>query len=473
MLRQDQAQQQLQRIDPKVIMANALLQLSGVEFQQAIEAEIVENPALELEDEQPCTSCEMSPFNCGDCQYNAEQQRVDYPNSDELTLQDLENIFESTGDSDEQLDTIGRMQSEITLHEYLRTQLRSLVSGTLYEIGDYLINYINEHGYLECDLLEITLEVEGTDEEIAETVSIIQTFDPPGVGARDLRECLMIQLAYLAEEGNDHPIAYHMVEDFWDEMRSHKLNRIARRLKVKSELVRDEMRFISTKLNPYPASGFRAPWESKASENKSAIRPDVIIRRTPTGYEVEVVGNEHISLVVNPYYRKIYSEISNNGSSAKHSEDEKKHISEYVDRAELFIKNLNQRRKTLRTITRCIAEVQHGFLDTGMKLYLRSFTRVKLAEMLKMHESTVSRATSGKFVQLPNQEVVSFDFFFQSSPLIADMIVDLVNHEDSSHPLSDQDLAGLITERGYPIARRTVVKYREASKILSSRQRRL
>ncbi|MDI6828177.1 MAG: RNA polymerase sigma-54 factor, partial [Armatimonadota bacterium] len=154
------------------------------------------------------------------------------------------------------------------------------------------------------------------------------------------------------------------------------------------------------------------------------------------------------------------------------SDDEKKHIIDYVERADLFIKNLNQRRKTLRNITKRIIEHQHGFLDTGSKLFLRPLTRVKIAEELGIHESTVSRATANKYVQIPTQEVVSFDFFFNSSHSVSDVIAQLIENEDPAHPLSDQEIARILQERGYNVARRTVVKYREAMKILSSRQRR-
>ena len=167
----------------------------------------------------------------------------------------------------------------------------------------------------------------------------------------------------------------------------------------------------------------------------------------------------------------MYSEMKN-GKSKKYSEQDKKHISEYVERADLFIKNINQRRRTLRTIAKNVVEFQHGFLDTGSKLFLRPMTRVKLAEQINMHESTISRATANKYVQLPSQEVVPFDFFFNQSHSLTDMIMQLIEHEDPASPLSDQELADILTERGIPVARRTVVKYREAQKILSSRQRR-
>ncbi|MDH7482211.1 MAG: RNA polymerase factor sigma-54 [Armatimonadota bacterium] len=468
MLIQDQSQTQQQRIDPKIIMANTLLQLSSLELQEAIEQELAENPALELEDEEPCSGCELAPFMCKDCSFQklaAQNEETD------ISIYEIEPQFEFTFDPDDDNDPISSLQADVTLPEHLRNQLRALVTGKTYEIADYLVNYINDRGYLECDLLELTLELNATDDEIAEALAVLQTLDPPGVGARDLRECLLIQLRYLDEQGRGNTLAQRIVENCWEEMVGRKINRIARKLRTKPENVRAALRFIQTKLNPHPAGSFVAPWDYKPTDAKLSVRPDVIIRRTPTGYEIDVVFNEHLSLTINPYYRQIYNDLKS-GKTKNISEDEKKHIFDYVERADLFIKNLNQRRRTLRNITKRIIEHQHGFLDTGSRLFLRPLTRVKIAEELGIHESTVSRATANKYVQIPTQEVVPFDFFFNSSHSVSDIIAQLIENEDPAHPLSDQEIARILNERGYNVARRTVVKYREAMKILSSRQRR-
>jgi RNA polymerase sigma-54 factor len=470
MLIQDQVQTQQQKIDPKVILANNILQLSGVELEQAVEQELAENPALEQEDEEPCTGCEMKPFLCKDCQYSKQKADQEFIVSDQVN-QEPEYVFEFNSDPDDQTDPISFIRAELTLPEHLREQLRSTVSGKILEVGDYLVNYIDDNGYFKCDLIELTLELDATDEEIAEALTVIQTLDPPGVGARDLRECMIIQLRYLAEEGHGSPIALRMVQDFWDEIKSRKFNRIARRLKIEPDRVLEAVDFIQTRLSPYPAAGFRSPWDSKPNDVKTAVRADVIIHRTPIGYEIEIVTNEHIALTINPYYRRIYNDLRNGKAKAYTSED-KKHVTEYMERAELFIKNIHNRRRTLKNITRYLVEYEQGFLETGSKLFLRPLTRVKVAKTLGMHESTVSRATANKYVQLPNQEVMPFEFFFQSSHSIGDMVATLIGNEDSAHPLSDQEIADTLTKQGNPVARRTVVKYREARKILSSRQRR-
>lgn len=465
---QDQIQSQKQKIDPKIILANTLLQLSGMELQQAIEQEITENPALELEENDPCLGCELHPFACKDCRHKKApdgEGRAEDP-----SVPEREYILDFTYDPDDDEDPISRIRDEVTLHEHLCEQLRGIASPQLYEVGEYLINYIDENGYLRCDLMELSLELDDPEERIMEAISLIQSLDPPGVGARDLRECLLIQLRNLAEDGRGNPIAEQIVTKCWEEVASRKTSRIASRLKLNQDAVKQALDFIQKRLNPYPAAGFRLPWDYKPSDMRNTVRPDVIIHRTATGYEVEVVANENPALSINPQYGEIYNDLRNRKSSDI-SAEEKRHIISSVERAELFIKNLTQRRKTLRSISRCIVEEQHGYLSTGSKLFLRPLTRSKVAELLGTHESTVSRATANKYIQLPSQELVSFDFFFHASQTVMDIIAELMETEDQSNPLRDQDIADILAERGYPLSRRTVTKYRKAKKILSSHHR--
>ncbi|MHB0912151.1 MAG: RNA polymerase factor sigma-54 [Armatimonadota bacterium] len=459
MLIHDQRQTQKQKIDPKIILANTLLQLSGVEVEQAIEQELLENPALEQEDEDPCADCQLAPFACGDCRFSPQ------PDFHILSVDGIADCtFDFTADPDEE-DPMSRIHAEVSLHEHLRNQLRDAVSGRLEEIADYLVNYIGDDGYLQCDLMELPLELDATDEELAAALAVIQTLDPPGVGAKDLHECLLIQLRALAEDGGGNRSAERIVSECWDEFPHCKETRVARRLKLPVEAVRKALEFIRTRLNPYPAAGFRPPWENNPSENRDAVRPDIVIRRVPTGYEVEIVADRRTSIAVSTTYRETYRRIR----EMKDSSEESKHVVEMVERADLFIRNLNQRRKTLRNITKCVVEQQQGFLATGSNAFLRSLTRVAVAEMLGIHESTVSRATANKYAQLPSQEVVPFDFFFQTSMTLKDLVLQLVKNEE--RPLSDQQITDILTEQGHTISRRTVAKYRAAAKVLSSHHR--
>jgi RNA polymerase sigma-54 factor len=203
---------------------------------------------------------------------------------------------------------------------------------------------------------------------------------------------------------------------------------------------------------------------------RSNIKPDVVIRRTDLGYEVDVAGADAYLLGVSPTYREAYDRIKN--GRGKVSVEEKQHVTEYVERAELFIRNIHQRRKTLRLITKAIIDNQQGFLETGQRTYLRALTRTKIAEDLGIHESTVSRATAKKYVQLPNQEVIPFDLFFNPSLSVRTAIEEIIATENPANPLSDRRIVEMLHERGIEVARRTVVKYRGSQKLLSSNRRR-
>lgn len=457
-----------QRIDPKLIQANTILQLSQFELQQVMEQELMENPALEVPEDDPCEGCDTPKSLCIDCSFNKQKTTSD---DVDLSVYELETPTDFIGDPDNENDFISNIEAAVTLQDHLRTFLRAIVHQAQYEIADYLVANIDDTGYLSCTVEEVSESLGVSVQEVEAVLAFIQTFEPSGVGARDIQECLKIQLEQLEEEGKGNPIALSIVRDSWQDMVARRVGRLARRLKVMQKEVNDALHFIKNSLNPYPGNAFRTPWAGKASDPGSNVRPDVIVRRTLSGYEIEVVQSEQYLLGINAHYRKAYQDLKNGGEK-KYSDDEKKHIVEFVERSDLFIRNINQRRRTLRLITKAIVEFQQGYLETGSKSFLRPLTRTKIARTLKLHESTVSRATSNKYVQLPSEEIVPFDFFFDGSVSVKDLIGELIAKEDRTSPLSDQAIAEILQQRGLAVARRTVVKYREAQKILSSRQRR-
>ena len=471
LISQDLKQALTQKIDPKMIMANTILQLSQMELQQVIEQELAENPALELPEDDPCQGCDTPKALCVDCAFHKQAVSTD---DIDLNIYDMEQPFEFSSTDDGENDFISNIEAEITLQDHLRSQLGAAVPEDQVAVGDYLIANISENGYFQVDLLEIAAELKIPLEEVEAALKLIQTFDPPGVGARDLHECLKLQLEYLAEQGQGNAAALAIVSNFWDDMLGGRAGRIARRLKISARAVAEAFDFIKNRLNPYPGNAFRPSWSNKQDSSHSIIRPDVIVRRTPAGYEIEIVATEQYFLAINSHYRRVYDGIKGNNSngSMKLSGEEKTHIVEFVERADLFIRNINQRRRTLRQITKAIVEYHQGYLETGSRAFLRPLTRTRIAKALKMHESTISRATSSKYIQLPSEEVVSFEFFFDNSVSVKDLIGDLISSENKTVPLSDQAIAEILQERGLNVARRTVVKYREAMKILSSRQRR-
>ena len=207
------------------------------------------------------------------------------------------------------------------------------------------------------------------------------------------------------------------------------------------------------------------------------------------GFEVDVLGSELPTLHINVRYRMLYelikSEVADYASRpnlvddetrkrllAATSMQERRHIVQYVERANLFLRNIQQRRRTMARITECLIESQQGFIEKGSRAFLIPMTRTELAQRAGVHESTVSRALLRKFVQLPNQDVISFDEFFTPAGSIKDTIVQLIASEDPANPYSDERIRQMLEEGGRGVARRTVVKYREAMRIPASYMRR-
>jgi RNA polymerase sigma-54 factor len=470
-LRQDQRQETVQRIDPKLIMANTILQQTAIELVQIIHNELVDNPALDiLEEQPPCDGKCLDKLSCPWCSQNLGSES---PNSTQIDTADYETVYywNAPYDPDDDTDLLGNIPEEVSLEDHLLLQARAVLSESDFPIARYIISCLNENGWLLESIEDIALRSACSVDDVNRVLSVVQSLDPPGVAARDLRECLLIQLCTFREEGKAHPIAEKMIADYFEEIHHRKYSRISRAMGISLEEIKKNVEFIQKQLNPYPASQFRPPWIYKPTNLKSTIRPDVIIHRTETGYLIEIPGVENIAIGVNPTYREIYDRLKN-GQEGNLDKDAQKHVVEYVEKAELFIRNINQRRRTLKIITQKIIDCQIGFLETGSRSYLRPLTRTQIAEMVNMHESTISRATSRKYVQLPNQEVVSFDVFFTSNLPVKTAVEEIIANEDPEHPLSDREIMDILQEKGYKVARRTVGKYRESANVLSSNGRR-
>lgn len=480
LLQNDQRQVITQRIDPKIIMANSILQLTSMELLQSIEGEVADNPALDTLDDAPCSGDCIDPTNCPYCSARRLRDADVDPRSETPDSGDQETEFElfgfQTAEAEEEYDFVANLEAELTFQEHLRGLMRNLVRAEEYWIAEYLVNNLSERGWLDGDPEEMAAEMGVPASDVCRMLAILQTCDPPGVGARNLQECLAIQLRYLLEEGIDadkkHLIVFaeRMVSEHFDHVTAQRHLKLARAVGCTADAAKQTLEYISTRLNPSPASQFRPPWTYRPANGRSAVRPDVQVRRTAIGYEVEVGGADTFSLCVNPLYRETYAQIKS--GQGNFSQEDRKHITDHVERAEMFIRNINQRRQSLRIITHCIIENQIGFLETGSRQFLRPLTRTQIARQLDLHESTVSRATANKFIQLPNQEVVSFNIFFNSSLSVKDAIGEIILEEDPAHPLSDQQIVALLLDKGIQVARRTVVKYRESQKILSSTRRR-
>jgi RNA polymerase sigma-54 factor len=223
-------------------------------------------------------------------------------------------------------------------------------------------------------------------------------------------------------------------------------------------------------LAPYPGEAFSVGYQGHSAAIRSlGVVPDLVLALTENGWLIETKGADPNSLGINRSYRKRFQELNQMERPPK---DEKRHVSEYVQKAADFIQSIHIRRQTLKEIGKYLAEHQSGFVSTGRYQFLRPLTRTQMAKDLKMHESTVSRATMGKFVQIANGETVSFEVFFKPALRIQKMIQEILETENPKTPLSDEQIAEMLKSKGVFVARRTVNKYRDKTKLLSSRKRR-
>jgi len=285
-------------------------------------------------------------------------------------------------------------------------------------------------------------------------------------------------MEHLAEIGEEvPPHARAIVADHFRELGEHKFGDIAQALRITREEVQAAWDYIKENLNPFPAHAFAAgPDGTSIGGRQVALRPDVIIfKNEQADFEVDVIESRRFSLRVNPVYRQLVGQLQAARSAGQQalamSDDERTHIRQYVTRAKFFIDNINQRRQTIARITEVIVECQRDFLERGVQS-LRPLTRAEVGERIGMHESTVSRATAGKYVLLPGGQVIPFSMFFTASLGTKDVIKNIIDAEDRSRPYSDQEIVEKLRgEHGIILARRTVAKYREELQILPARLR--
>jgi RNA polymerase sigma-54 factor len=222
-------------------------------------------------------------------------------------------------------------------------------------------------------------------------------------------------------------------------------------------------------LNPFPGEGFLLDGCSVINSSRGGITPDITISLVNDQWELEVRGVDPSALAISRVYLKRQKQLEEMSNPPK---DEKRHVSEYVQRASNFIQSLKQRRKTLKLIGEYLIANQSGFVSTGRYQFLAPLTRSRLAQDIGVHESTVSRATMGKFVQIATGEVIPFDVFFKPALRIQKMIEEIMATENPRDPLSDEQIAKMLANKGVFVARRTVNKYRDKTKLLSSHKRR-
>jgi len=352
-----------------------------------------------------------------------------------------------------------------TLHQNLIAQLnQTVLSADDRKAAELVIGNIDDDGFLQSTPEEMALTSGLPQNDFERMLALIQSFYPTGVGARDLRECLLIQLQ---RQGKEHSLEYGIVAEHMDDLGRHRFPDIARRMAISVEDVQKAADNIA-RLNPRPGQVF-------AAAPQNYVLPDVIVEKVDGEYQI-AFNNEQI-----PHLRisNLYKDIIASGDSQ--TRDVKDYIRDKIRSGKFLIRSIHQRQQTIMNIAQQIVSRQRDFLEYGPS-HLKPMTMAEVAETVGVHETTVSRAVSGKYMATP-QGVFEMKYFFTggyqtatgeslSNTSVKQSILDLVKHESGSAPLSDHEMVEILTERGIPIARRTVAKYRGELNILPSHMRR-
>lgn len=442
-----------------------LLPLSRLELVQTIRNELVENPLLEetlLEEDEAASTDQEDSITEDEGQETGELDGdIDW----DVYMQDMREMGLSWTDRQELPSYESTLSPQLSLGDHLLWQLNlSVPDETSREIGTYLIGNIDEGGYLTTSVEEVAQSLNVGLEQVEAALQLIQGFDPTGVASRSLKECLLIQIRQGELAGS---VVEQVVEKHLEKLYEQHFPRIARDLGVSLEEIIQSVQTIR-KLDPKPGLRF-------SSESSGYIIPDVIVLKVGDEYQIFFNDEGVPRLRVSPYY---YNMLNSKDSLQPEA---RKFIEEKFRSAVWLIKSIEQRRQTLFKVARSLVRYQREFLDKGTA-HLRPLILKDVAEDIEMHESTVSRVTTNKYMHTP-QGIFELKYFFHSgidsmegdtmsSVTVKDMIRKLVDSEDPREPLTDQQIVGRLGEENVRIARRTVTKYRKELKILQSSRRR-
>jgi len=474
------------RVSAKLITSSTILHLSADELDRAVNQEQVENPALEVIESRICLLCGTPLYGqtctaCGNFAQptltNNEPSHIDEGPA-EVSWDNQQHFFDiretreiydyglADADDDE-YDPLASIPTSETLTQALLQQLEALVTPDDAPIAEQLVGNLNERGYLEVSVNEIAEQLQVPQERVEYVLSQLQTLEPVGIGARNPRECLLIQLAALSEQEMPHPLASILIDRYLNQLGRNQFQEIARQLKVPEREVRQASQYIRNSLHPFPAHAYRADDSYTHSSSDAAyVRPDVIIRRGETGFEVELIEEKRYRFRITAGYGTQPLWLDQ-GSGSHELQQYMHHCG---DQARFFVDCIQRRWRSLKRVAELVVDYQREFLEKGVR-YLRPLTRAEVATRLNLDEGTVSRAIANKYALLPNGRLLALADFFDGSLSVKDILHELIMAEEPKHRLSDEELAQLLKARGIPMARRTVTKYREEMGIGSSRER--
>jgi RNA polymerase sigma-54 factor len=453
----NQEQQMSQRPAATLVAFASLLALPSWELEQTMHQELVNNPALELAEADTCPRC-GSPRNDGICYQCLDEERFDYEGERQRSA-------ESTP-LDEDFDLFGIVAAPRTLAEELTELAHIALDKDDLFIADFLIGSLNDNGMLDIQIGDAVRTLGVPTERVRGVLETVQRLAPPGVAARDARECLLLQLERLEAIGEAHVLARPIIESHLKDLAQGRYVEITQVLNSTAEEVMAARDFIRERLRPYPIIP-SSDFEGVQVVDTSYATPDVLIRsdaNEPGEFTVEVIESRRFALRISPMYREIAQSIRR-GETESINDEQRRHVLDHVSRAQQFIGHLRERRNTLERVGIASVKHQKEYLQKGVR-YLTPLTRLQVAKELGLHVSTVSRAVADKYVLLPWQEVKPMRVFFESVRNVHDVLHELVTSEE--HALTDIEIADKLETQGYHVARRTVAKYRKQLGILPS-----
>lgn len=484
-LRQSLSQKLLQKLSPQQIQLMKLLQIPVANLEQRIKEEIQENPALEEgaehEEEEYNTDDDDLSNETDDEELSEREEDIsleEYLDEDEIP--DYKTTANNHSADDERkeapLSFQGNFQDQLLAQLYLLD-----FDDRQYHIAEQLVGSIDDDGYLRRELtaivddLAFAQNIQSTTEELEHVLQTIQTLDPPGIGARSLQECLMLQLE---RKGNKRPtleLARKIIADYFDEFSKKHYEKIAREMDIPESELKKGMEEI-LKLNPRPGNT-----SSQGQRSIEHIIPDFIIVNNDGKLELMLNSRNAPELRISRDYKEMLEHYSKDKKNAKANKEAITFVKQKLDSAKWFIDALKQRQHTLYQTMYTIMEYQYEYFQEGDIRKLKKMVLRDIAEKIGMDISTVSRVANSKYVQTPFGTFLLKSFFSEglstesgeevSSKEVKQILTDCIGSEDKRKPLTDDALTKILNEKGYNIARRTVAKYREMLDIPVARLR--
>ncbi len=488
-LSQTLQQKLLQRLSPQQIQLMKLLQIPTANLDERIKEELEENPALEAGEEDREEGFEehnTEEFDSAEDEYDGSEDEYgsidisDYVNDGDDEIADYKLRDDNYGDNEEHKTVPLRV--ETSLHDLLIDQLGMLsLDERRFKIAEQIVGSVDDDGYLRRELSSIVDDlafrqnIDASEEEIEEIIQLIQQFDPPGVCARNLQECLMLQLLRQQADGRDIVLAIKIVDKYFDEFTKKHYEKIQRGLNISDDELKDVINWI-LKLNPKPGGNV-----GEINKAESYIIPDFFIVNNVGKLELTLNSKNAPDLRISEGYREMLKDYDRGSKKDKRQKEAVLFIKQKIDSAKWFIDMIKQRQNTLLSTMDAIMHYQKDFFLTGDETALKPMILKDIAEITGLDISTVSRVANSKFVQT-EFGTYRLKFFFSeslstdsgeevSTREVKKILSDLVEAESKKKPLSDERLTELLQEKGYNIARRTVAKYREQLNIPVARLR--